>query len=133
MANVVPKFYKKEITDALAAETLKVALMKNTYTPSANTDETYSGISAHEVTSSNYTAGGATLASQASAYVDTTNAAFDAANVTWSNVTFTARYAVIYETTGGKIRDIKDLGGDKPVAAGTFTLSWNADGILRVK
>ena len=133
MANVVPKFYKKEITDALAAETLKVALLKNTYTPNANEHQLWSNVSAHEVTSSNYTAGGALLTNPSSAYINTTNAAFNAASVTWNNVTFTARYAVIYEITGGKIRDIKDLGGDKPVAAGTFTLSWNASGILRVK
>jgi acyl-CoA reductase-like NAD-dependent aldehyde dehydrogenase len=133
MANLITKFYKKEITDALAAETLKVALFTSSYTPSANTDELYSGLTG-EVSDSGtgYTTGGATLASKASAYIETTNAALDAADASWSAATFTARYAVVYNTADSKIRAVYDFGVDKVATGATFTLQFHADGLLKV-
>ena len=133
MANLVPKFYKKEITDLLAAETLKLALFTSAYTPDANADELYSSLTG-EVSSSGtgYTTGGATIASKTSGYVDTTNAALDAADATWTSATFTARYGVLYNTANSKIRATFDFGGDYPVAGGTLTVSWNASGLLKV-
>jgi len=133
MADLIPKFYKKSITDALAGSTLKLALFTNSYTPSANTDELYSSLSG-EVSSSGtgYTTGGATVASLSSAYIDTTNASLDAANVSWSSASFTARYGVLYNTADSKIVAIYDFGGDKTVTSGTFTVTWNASGLIKV-
>ena len=133
MADLIPKFYKKSITDDLAAATLKLALFTSSYTPSANTDELYSGLS-NEVSSSGtgYTTGGATVVSKASAYIDTTNAALDAADVAWSSATFTARYGVLYNTADSKIVAVYDFGGDKVVTGGTFTVTWNASGLVKV-
>lgn len=137
MADLVPKFYKKTITDALntlaGAGTLKLALFTSSYTPNANTDELYSGLS-NEVSNSgtNYTTGGVALTGGASAYVDTTNAAFDAADATWAAATFTARYGVLYNTADSKIKAIFDFGGDKTVTGGTFTVVFNAGGLVKV-
>jgi len=39
----------------------------------------------------------------------------DATDVAWAASSFTARYAVVYETTGGKIRAIYDFGADYTV------------------
>jgi hypothetical protein len=133
MADLIPKFYKKQITDALAAETLKLALFTSLYTPSANIDELYSSLTG-EVSSSGtgYTTGGATIAGKASAYINTTNAALDATDVSWTSATFTARWGVLYNVADSKIRAIFDFGGDKVVSSGTFTVIWNADGLIKV-
>lgn len=134
MANVTPKFYKKEITDALAAETLKLALFTSAYTPNANTDELYSSLTG-EVSASGtgYTTGGIAVSSGlTSGYVDTTNARLDADDLSLASATFTARYGVLYNTTDSKIKAIFDFGGDKVVTGGTFTVVWNSSGLLKV-
>ena len=137
MANLVPKHYKLTMTDALKtladAGTLKLALFTSLYTPSDNTDELYSGLS-NEVSSSGtgYTTGGTAISSAASAYIDTTNAALDASDVSWSNATFTARWGVLYNTTDSKIKAIFDFGGNKVVTGGTFTVVWNSSGLIKV-
>ena len=135
MANVTPKFYKKEITDALAAETLKLALFTSAYTPNANTDELYSSLTG-EVSDSGtgYTTGGiAVTAGKTSGYVDTTNARLDADDLTLASASFTTRYGVLYNTSNSKIRAIFDWGGDKVVTTGTISILWNSDGLLKVK
>lgn len=45
----------------LTADALKYALFTNAYTPNFDTDTTYAGISANEVSGTGYTAGGATV------------------------------------------------------------------------
>ena len=135
MANVTPKFYKKEITDALAAETLKLALFTSAYTPNANTDELYSALSG-EVSASGtgYTTGGiAVSAGLTSGYVDTTNARIDANDLSLASASFTTRYGVLYNTANSKIRAIFDWGGDKVVTTGTIAILWHADGLIKVK
>jgi len=44
MASVIPKQFKKAITDSWALETMKVALLKNTYVW-ADTHDDYSDVS----------------------------------------------------------------------------------------
>ena len=135
MANVTPKFYKKEITDALAAESLKLALFTSAYTPNANTDELYSSL-AGEVSSvgTGYTTGGiAVTAGKTSGYVDTTNARLDANDLSLASASFTARWGVLYNTSNSKIRGIYDFGGDKVVTTGTIAILWHSDGLLKVK
>lgn len=135
MANVTPKFYKKEITDALAAETLKFALFTSAYTPNANTDELYSALTG-EVSSvgTGYTTGGiAVTAGKTSTYIDTTNARLDADNLSLASASFTARWGVLYNTVNSKIRGIYDFGGDKPVSTGTIGVIFHSDGLLKVK
>jgi hypothetical protein len=126
----ISKYYKKTLTDALAAlsPALKCCLMKNTHTISAS-DHTYAGISANECSGAGYTAGGAALQTPASTQVGD-NAKFTAANTAWSGLTTTARYAVVYDPTTGNVVSEHDLGGDKACTGGTLTLTWNAAGIL---
>jgi hypothetical protein len=136
MASTVPKEVKKETIDGWLAETgWKVAL----FTSASNclTQSLYSACT-NEVSAAGtgYTTGGTTVTRRAwgagSGYVDTTNAMIDANDVAWSSSTFTCRYAVVYETTGSKIRFIYDLGADFSVSSGTFTLVWNAAGLAKV-
>ena len=128
----ISKYYKKSITDALAALSpgLKCCLMANTHTISAS-QQYYSDVSANECSGSGYTTGGILLTTPASSQVGD-NAKFTAANTVYSGVTVTARYAVVYNPTSGLIVAQYDLGGDKACSGGTLTLTWNAAGMLTV-
>ena len=102
-----------------SGNTLKIAL----YTSSASLGATSSAYSAtNEVSGTGYTAGGATLSSQAVAY-DATNqvAYFDAADPSWSSATITARGALIYNNTKSNASiAILDFGSDYSSSNGTF-------------
>ena len=102
-----------------SVNTLKIAL----YTSSATMGATTSAYSAtNEVSGTGYTAGGATLSSQAVAY-DATNtvAYFDAADPSWSSATITARGALIYNNTKSNASiAILDFGSDYSSSNGTF-------------
>ena len=116
----------------LEADTIKVALLTSSYT--INKDHnTWSDVSANEVSGTGYTAGGATLANKSVTQDDTNDqATFDADNVTWSSSTITARYAVLYDSTltNDDLIAIFDFGSDKSSSNGDFTLQFSSDGIL---
>jgi len=119
----------------LDTDTIKVALLANTYTPDIDAHTFFSDVSADEISGTGYTAGGETLAN-ATVTQDNTNdrAAFDADDVVWANATVTARYAVIYKDTGtpstSPLIAYIDFGSDKSSSAADFTIQWNADGIF---
>ena len=99
--------------------TLKIAL----YTSSASlgaTTATYT--TSAEVSGTGYTAGGATLSSQAVAYDSTNNVAyFDAADPSWSSATITARGAIIYNNSKSNASiAVLDFASDYSSSNGTF-------------
>ncbi len=111
----------------LEADTIKVALYDNTHAFAAgDTDYTTSNELA---TAGGYTQGGATLASKAVTEAATTK--WDADDTEWTTATFSAWHAVIWDSTAGNdlIASI-DFGGEKAVVAGTFTIQWDASGII---
>ena len=111
----------------LEADTIKVTLYDNSHSfTAADTDYTTNNELA---TTGGYTQGGATLASKAVTEAATTK--WDAADTAWTSATFTAYHAVIYDSTAGNdlIASI-DFGGAKVVAAGTFTIQWDANGLI---
>lgn len=118
-------------------DTVKVMLTTSTYTPNQDTHDFKDDVT-NEVSSTGYTAGGASLASKAATYDAASNTVrLDADDVTWSSVTFTARYAVIYKDTGtaatSPLLGWVDFGADQSPAGVNFTISWDAtDGVLRV-
>ena len=78
----------------------------------------------YEVSGTGYTAGGATLAGGAIATSGTT-AYVDFTDASWAAATFTARGAVIYNSSvSDKAVCVIDFGGDFTVTAGTFTISF---------
>ena len=93
------------------------------YTSSASLGATTSAYSAtNEVSGTGYTAGGATLSSQAVAYDSSNNVAyFDAADPSWSSATITARGALIYNNTKSNASiAVLDFGSDYSSSNGTF-------------
>ena len=114
--------FKKELYEGVhnfITDTLKIAL----YTDTAQlTYETTAYTSTGEVVGTGYTAGGVTLtgvsvnSSGQTAYVSF-------ANPTWTNASFTARAALIYNATqSNKAIAVLDFGADK-TTTGTFTIT----------
>lgn len=140
MADVIQNSFKKHIMNGgidLDTDTIKVMLLTSSHSQDQDAHEFIDDVSANEVSGTGYTAGGATLGSKTITQDDTDNeGVFDAADVTWSTSTITARYAAIYKDTGtpatSPIIAILDFGTDKVSSAGNFTISWNAEGILNL-
>src|SRR3990167_11065378 len=114
----------------LDTDTIKVALMTSTYTPDQDAHDFFDDIT-NEVSGTGYSAGGATLASKTITEDDTNNGTvFDAADTSWTTSTITARYAVIYKSTGtastSALIALIDFGSNKTSDAGTFQITWNA-------
>lgn len=138
MASLLYDVGKKKLWDGsidLDSDTIKVALTISSYTPNQGTHDFFDDIT-NEVSGTGYTAGGATLGSK-TVTADTTNhrAVFDAADTSWTTSTITnARYAVIYKDTGSAATSpliaLIDLGANYSSVAGTFQITWHADGIF---
>lgn len=133
----IQKAFNKEID--WDTDTIKVALLTSSYTPDQDAHDYFDDVSAAEVTgSTGYTAGGNTLASKTSTYDNATNViVLDAADTTWSASTITARYAVVYDASGGSastnpLIGYVDFGSNQSSSNGNFTITWDATGIVRV-
>jgi hypothetical protein len=139
---VTAKWYGQALLKALNKEidfdtdTIKVMLCTSAYVPDQDA-HVYKDVSVtSEVTGTGYTAGGATLASKTIGYTAATNIiALDAADVTWAASTITARYAVIYDDSPASNKPLLayvDFGADQSSNNGNFTITWDANGILKI-
>jgi hypothetical protein len=138
------KLYGQFLSQALNKEidwdtdTIKVALLTNSYTPNQDAHNYLDDVVANEVTGTGYTAGGLTLANKTNNYDSATNVIIlDADDVTWSSSTITARYAVIYDATPSTnstkpLIGYVDFGSDQSSSNGNFTITWDATGIVRI-
>ena len=113
---------------------IKVALLADTYTPAQETHTSWDDVSVDEVTGTGYSAGGQSLTSETITEA-TRVTTFDADNVSWTNSTITAMYAVIYDNTPVDDVDKKlvgwiDFGENKSSENGTFEIQWDSAGIL---
>jgi hypothetical protein len=128
-ASVFAKAFNKEID--LDTDTIKVALATSTYTPSQTTHDYFNDIT-NEVTGTGYTAGGATLASK-TVTTSSLTFTFDAADTSWASSTITARYAIIYVSTGtastSALIAYVDFGADVVSSGAAFSITWDATGI----
>lgn len=119
-----------------ATDTIKVALTTATFAPNQDTHDFFNDVT-NEVSSANYTAGGVALGTKTLTYTGGTNTiTFDAADSSWTTVTFTTRYGVVYKDTGvsttSPLMFLEDWGADQTVSAANFTIQWNANGIATV-
>lgn len=139
MADVIFNSFKKKIMDGsidLDTDTIKVALVTSSYTPDQDVHDFFDDVT-NEVVGTGYSAGGASLASKVCSADNTDNeGVFDADDVSWTTSTITARAAVLYKSTGtastSALIAYIDFGSDKVSTAGTFTIAWNAEGILNL-
>jgi hypothetical protein len=112
----------------LDTDTLKVALVTSSYTPSAAHTQ-WSDVSANEVSSgSGYTTGGVALSG-----VAVTNSTIDYSDVTWTSLTKTFRYAVCYKSgSGGGLTNpvlfyilLDSTPADIVSSGSNYTIQWN--------
>lgn len=120
----------------LDTDTIKCALVSSSYTPDQDAHDFFDDIT-NEVTGTGYSAGGATLGSKTVTQSNSTNSVtFDAADATWASSTITARYAVIYKSTGTAATSplicLIDFGSNISSSDSTFTVAFSADGILKL-
>jgi hypothetical protein len=79
-----------------------------------------------EVSGAGYAAGGKSLA-RLGPSSDGTTALIDFADLSWTDASFTARGALIYNATeGNRAVAVLDFGVDKTVSSGTFTIQFPA-------
>ena len=127
--------FKSEILQEghqLATDTIKLALFTSSATLGASTTA-YS--TTNEVSGTGYTAGGVTLTSTTVSTSGTT-AFFDADDPEFTSASFTARGALIYNSSNSdKAIAVLDFGGDFTVSSGTFKIVFPAAGtnaIIRI-
>jgi hypothetical protein len=119
------------------ADTIKVSLHTSSYTPDIDAHDFYDDIT-NEISATGYTTGGETLGTKVTSQDNTDDeGVFDAADVVWTITTSaTARYAVIYKSTGtastSPLVAYINFGEDLSVANGTFTITWNAEGVINI-
>jgi hypothetical protein len=131
--SVIAKAFNKEID--FDSDTIKVALLSSSYTPNQDTHDYFDDVSSFEVSGTGYTAGGETLANKSVTYTGATNVTkFDADDVSWTSSTITARYAVVYDSTGtastSALIGYVDFGSDQSSSSGTFSIVWDSAGIF---
>jgi hypothetical protein len=120
--------FKVEILDGIqnftagTGDTFKIAL----YTSSATLGEgTTAYTTTNEISGTNYVAGGNTLVVSQSPTSSGTTAYLSFSNTTWSNVTFTTRGALIYNSSkANRAVAVFDFGSDKTVIGGDFTITF---------
>ena len=133
--NFLLKALNKEVD--FDSDTIKVALLSSSYTPDQDAHDYFNDVSTYEVTGTGYTSGGSTLSSKTATYDSASNViVLDAADVTWSASTITARYAVVYDSTGtastSALIGYVDFGSDQSSTNGNFTITWDSTGIVRI-
>lgn len=138
------KLYGQFLSQALNKEidwdtdTIKVALLTNSYTPDQDAHNYWDDVSTYQVTGTGYTAGGIALTNKTNTYTGASNViVLDADDVTWSTSTITARYAVIYNDSPAtnatkNLIGYVDFGSDQSSSNGNFTITWDSTGIVRI-
>jgi hypothetical protein len=131
--SLITKAFNKEVD--WDTDTIKVALVTSSYTPNQDTHDYWDDVSANEISGTGYSAGGATLANKTVGYTAGTNVTkFDGDDVSWTSSTLTARYAVVYLSTGtpstSPLIAYVDFATDQSSSSGTFTITWSASGIF---
>lgn len=128
------KALNKEISCVNGATNLKVMLTTSTLAPDQDA-WVYKSSVTNEVSTTGTGYAAATLTSVTVAYTAGTNlTTIDAADTVWSGVSFTFRYAIIYDSTSTNFPLIAfvDFGADTTVSNGNLTIQWDGTGIATV-
>lgn len=142
MASVIYNSWKLKLIDnstkidlSVGANTIKCALVTSSYTPVIDSHDFFDDITS-EVTGTGYTAGGLTLTTSVSQDNTDDEGVFDANDAVWTSSVITARGAVIYKSTGtastSPLICYIDFGADKSSDGGSFTITWNSEGIINL-
>jgi len=133
---ITNNFKKRAIDAVLALGTPKVMLLDASHITDVDTDDNIDDVSANEISSANYTAGGQALANVTSV-LDLANdrVDVDCDDPSWTNLTATIKAAAIYVDTGvpatSPIIGIVTFGSNQSPATQDFTLTVPAGGFYR--
>jgi len=113
----------------MSSDTIKTALFNNSVTQSQDSSQTYLGtgwVTGNEVTGTNWSAGGPTLASSALDVYNGTGVQFVGNNISVASTTLSGAYgAVVYDSTVSDfILAVFAFGGSYSTTAGTFAITW---------
>lgn len=118
-------------------DTIKLALIKSTYTPDIDADTFFSDIVAKESSGTGYTTGGVTAANKTITQDNANDRAiFDCDDAQWpSSVIADARWLVVYKYTGSNATSplmavIDLLGATQSTNGGTFYVQFAAVGVF---
>lgn len=130
------KGYDSSTKIDVAGDTIKCALLTSSYTPNIDTHDFFDDLT-NEVSGTGYTAGGASLTTKTwTLNTSLDKFVFDADDVSWPTSTITARYAVLYKSTGtastSPLIMIFDFGGNQSSLASEFKIVWNSGGIFEL-
>jgi hypothetical protein len=106
----------------------KLSLYTSSATLNSATTSLLTSAPTNEVTSANYSAGGGALVNNPTSLTAGVARA-DFADLSFENVTLTARGALIYNTSSATTNSavcVLDFGGDKTATSGTFTVQFPA-------
>ena len=136
MASSIPRERRKDLAAAYAAKNLKVAFFVEMGAYDELTATTYAAVAAicTEVSSAGtgYTTGGYALTGKTSSYLSGNGAIMTANVVSVATATFTARYAVIYDSATDKIEGVQDWLTSYVVTNGTISVTPSTDGIFNI-
>jgi hypothetical protein len=137
---IVFNIAKKKLADGtfdLDSQTFKMALTTSAQALDAtfagtSTDCRYADLTAEVASGGGYTTGGKTLTATWTRATGTIT--FDVDDQAWTSSTITAKYAVIYLTTGNAdllcVVDLDTGGGSVSTTAGTLSITINASGVF---
>ena len=133
MASGIYDCFKVDLMDgsvdlASGGDTIKVGLYDDSHAFTAS-DTAYTTTN-ELATTGGYTRDGKDLSGGDVAMASNT-ATWDATDVSWTSASFTAYHVVLYsETNSDSLICSIDFGGAQTVTSGTFTIEWNASGII---
>ena len=136
MATYIYPSFKRDVATGvidLDTDTFGIMLVTDAYNP-ASGHAKRSDVTNEVAASGTYAAGGSALAGVTAA-LSGTDLKFDANDISWTGATITARGAVIYKRRGGassadELVCALTFGSDVSSVSGTYTVQFNASGIL---
>jgi len=129
--------FSKNISDIdFLADDIKVALCTNAYSPDQDAHEFFSDVT-NEVSGVGYVSGGKLLENKTETYTALTNTTkWDADDTQWAASTITARYAILYKSTGNAATSpliaYYDFEVDKSGVLVTFKITWPTEGLINL-
>lgn len=116
---------------------IRTSLHTSTYVPDKDAHD-YWDDATNEVSGSGYTTPGFTNTTSAVSIDSASDEVrMDMDDSIWSSASFTARIAVVYHNSAGAtstdpLLSYVDFGGDETVSSGTFTITWDSTGVMKI-
>ena len=115
----------------LSTASIYCALLTSSYTPDKD-HNVWSDVSGNEVVGVGYTSGGKALSGKSVSQDDSNDKGiFLADNLVWTDASFTARYAVLYNVTDpSELICLIDFGSNKVSNNQDFNIIWDTESIF---